>query len=324
VSLDVHQLELLRELHERGSLARVAAALHKTPSAVSQQLKALQREVGVPVAVRSGRGLQLTDAGVALARSAVGVATALAEAESAWQRFRGELAGTVRLACFHSAGELLVPGLLDRLRRWPDLVLETYDEDVSQDDFAALTADYDVVVAHRSDDLEPPGRRGLSVVPLLREPLDVALPVGHQLAGATHVTPADVIGEDWIVPPADFPIDRALSAVAARAGAPVHVVRRTTHLPLIELLVARGHGVALLPRHTTRAHRPTGIVLVPLRDLRSGRLVEALLRPDRLARRAVGLTVAQLVEEAASVTDPGTADDARDPDGTTARQDRAR
>ena len=74
----MEQLELLRELRDRGSLVAVAAALHKTPSAVSQQLKAAQRELGVPLVVRSGRGLVLTDAGTALARSAVGVATALA------------------------------------------------------------------------------------------------------------------------------------------------------------------------------------------------------------------------------------------------------
>jgi DNA-binding transcriptional LysR family regulator len=295
----VETLQLLRELHDRGSLAAVAAALHKTPSAVSQQLKAAQRELGVPLVVRSGRGLQLTDAGTALARSAVGVATALAEAEASWQRFRGAPSGTVRLACFHSAGELLVPGLLDRLRSWPGLTLETFDEDVAQDDFAALTADYDVVVAHRSDDVVAPLRADLVVVPLLREPMDVALPADHPLAARDHVTPFDVIGEDWIAPPPEFPIERVLSAIAARAGGPVRVVRRTTHLPLIELLVARGHGVALLPRHTTREHAPAGLVLVPLRDLRAGRLVEALLRPDRHARRAVRCVVDALVAEAA-------------------------
>jgi DNA-binding transcriptional LysR family regulator len=298
----VEQLELLRELHDRGSLTAVAAALHKTPSAVSQQLKAVQRELGVPLVVRAGRGLQLTDAGTALAQSAVGVATALAEAEASWQRYHGAAAGTVRLACFHSAGELLVPGLLDRLRAQPAIRLETFDEDVSQDEFAGLTADYDVVVAHRSDDVAAPERPGLTVVPLLREPLDVAVPLGHPLAGRTHVTPADVIAEDWIAPPLDFPIDRVLSAIAARAGAPVRVVRRTTHLPLIERLVARGHGVALLPRHSTRQHEPDGIVLLPLRDLRAGRLVEALMRPDRAARRVVGSVVEQLVVEAAAVT----------------------
>jgi (E)-4-hydroxy-3-methylbut-2-enyl-diphosphate synthase len=80
----------------------------------------------------------------------------------------------------------------------------------------------------------------------------VALPLDHPLARRDRVSPLDVIGEEWIAPPAEFPIDRVLTAIAARAGSPVRVVRRTTHLPLMEKLVSRGHGIALLPRHTTR------------------------------------------------------------------------
>ena len=78
--MDVRRLDLLRELAERGSVTAVAAATHRTPSAVSQQLKKLEREVGVPLTERSGRGLSLTSAGVALARSAGDVAVALARA----------------------------------------------------------------------------------------------------------------------------------------------------------------------------------------------------------------------------------------------------
>jgi DNA-binding transcriptional LysR family regulator len=235
----------------------------------------------------------------------VTVATALAAAEAAWQSYREDVGGVVRLATFYSAGELLVPGLLERLAAYPTISLETYDEDVSQDDFAALVADYDVVVAHRSDDLAEQRRSHLTVVPLLREPLDVALPLDHPLASRARVTPADVIGEDWIAPPPDFPIDRVLTAVAARAGSPVRVVRRTTHLPLIEKLVVRGHGIALLPRHSTVERAAGRFALVPLADLRAGRLIEALLRPDRAERRAVSVVLEELRAEALSVSGDG-------------------
>ncbi|MCF6744935.1 LysR family transcriptional regulator [Blastococcus sp. KM273128] len=293
------QLLLLRELAEHGSVTAVARATTRTPSAVSQQLKVLQRRLGVPLVERVGRGVRLTDAGRALADIAATVATALAVAEADWQSYRGAVAGTVRLALFHSAGELLVPGLLDRLAAHPGIVLETFDEDVLQDDFAALTSDYDIVVAHRSDDVVAPGRGRVVVRPLLREPLDVALPLDHPLAGRPRITPADVIHEDWIVPPADFPIERVLTAIAARAGAPARVVRRTIHLPLMERLVARGHGIALLPRHTTRDRAEGRLALVPLADLRAGRVIEALVRSDVAARRAVQVVLDELVAEAA-------------------------
>ena len=69
------QLELIRELADRGSVTAVATATHRTPSAVSQQLKAIQRQAGVALVEHVGRGLRLTDAGRALAASAGGVAT---------------------------------------------------------------------------------------------------------------------------------------------------------------------------------------------------------------------------------------------------------
>ncbi len=68
--MDVRRLELLRELADRGSITAVAQATHRTPSGVSQQLKRLEQEAGVPLTARVGRGIQLTDAGEALAETA--------------------------------------------------------------------------------------------------------------------------------------------------------------------------------------------------------------------------------------------------------------
>src|SRR4051794_29950368 len=296
--VDLGHLAVLRELAERGSVTAVARATSLSPSAVSQQLKVLQRRLDVVLVEWVGRGVRLTDAGRALAGIAVSVSTALAAAETEWQSYRGDVGGTVRLAMFPSAGELLVPGLIERLAP-SGIVLETFDEDVSQDDFAALTDDYDIVVAHRSDDVAAPARPRIVVRPLMREPLDVALPLDHPLAGRERVTPRDVIDEDWITPPPGYPIERVLSALAASAGSPARVVRRTMHLPLMETLVARGHGIALLPRHTTRERDEGRLALVALADLRAGRFVEALLRPDRAARRAVAVVLDALEAEAA-------------------------
>lgn len=299
------QLELLRELADRGSVTAVATATHRTPSAVSQQLKAIQRQAGVPLVERVGRGLRLTDAGLALAASANGVATALAEADAAWDAYLGRVAGTVRLASFFSAGELFVPGLVERLAVHPDLVLETFDEDVATADFAGLVVDYDIVIAHRPDDTEPPSRPDLRVTPLVREPLDVAVALDHPLAGRDEVEPSDLIGEAWISPPLEFPIEQALRALAARSGAPARIVRRTTHLPLIEGLVARGQGIALLPRYSTLGHATGRFQLLPVRGIRAGRWIEALSRPDRAARRAVREVLGALRAEADGLIDRG-------------------
>jgi DNA-binding transcriptional LysR family regulator len=113
--MDVRRLELLRELAERGSVTAVAEALHLTPSAVSQQLKTLEREAGVPLTERSGRGLSLTTAGQVLAETAKDVAVALGRAEAAWSEFVEQPRGEVSVTFFATGGEMLLPGLLTRM-----------------------------------------------------------------------------------------------------------------------------------------------------------------------------------------------------------------
>jgi DNA-binding transcriptional LysR family regulator len=296
--MDVRHLELLRELDERGSVTAVAAATHRSPSAVSQQLKTMQRQLGVALVRRVGRGVRLTEAGQALARASLAVSTAVAEAEATLETVRSGTSGAVRLAVFPSAAELLVPGLVTRMRRHPAVEVEIDDHDVSEDEFPRLTADYDVVVGHRSDGVAPPDLSGTTVVPLLREPLEVAMPLDHPLAGRERVATADVIGERWIGVPVGYPIDRVLAAMALRAGVTPDVVYRSVHLPLLENMVAAGHGVALVPRHTSAGRAVGRFHLATLENVHAGRHIEALMRPDRAVRPAVRVVVDELLAEA--------------------------
>ncbi|MDT0210446.1 LysR family transcriptional regulator [Curtobacterium sp. BRD11] len=301
VGFDIALLPVLRELAERGSVTAVAAATHRTPSAVSQQLRTLQRQAGVPLVERVGRGVRLTADGRALADMATGVATALATVESAWSEHLAGVSGTVDLAVFPSAAELLLPGLLTRMREHPGIVLELSDVDVSEGEFAPLTADHDVVIGHRPD-----GARRLDgaveTVALLREPLDVALPLDHPLADRERVGIEDVVDETWIGVPEDYPIDRVLIAMAAASDTPPSVAFRTIHLPVIENLVAAGHGIALVPRYTSGTRAAGRFRLATLADVRAGRRIEALTRPDRAVRPAVRTVLEALVAEARAVT----------------------
>lgn len=302
VDFDVQLLAVLRELAERGSVTAVAAATHRTPSAVSQQLRTLQRQVGVPLVARSGRGVHLTEDGRFLAALAVEVATAVEHVDAAWREHRGGTVGGVALAVFPSASELLLPGLLARMRAHPGIDLVLVDVDVSEDEFGPLAADHDVVVAHRPDGAPPAGRAGLETVALLREPLDIAVPLAHPLADRSRVGIDDVVGQTWIGVPEDYPIDRVLTALAAATDTPPSVAFRTIHLPAIENLVAAGHGIALVPRYTSGTRASGRFHLAELADVRAGRRIEALVRPDRLVRPGVRTVLEALVAEAAHVT----------------------
>jgi DNA-binding transcriptional LysR family regulator len=300
--MDLRSLETLRAVRSAGGVNAAAPVLHLTPSAVSQQLAALTAEMGVPLTERVGRGLRLTPAGEALADAAVDVAVAVERARAACEAFRDQPVGTVRVSAFQSAAQLLFPPLLTAVGRMPGVTLECADEDVALADFPVLADRFDVVVAHRPDGVAGWGA-GVRVVPLFREPLDVAVGPGHRLAGQDAVTPEELAGEEWITVRQGFPVAEVMAAVAARSGAAPDVAHRINDFSVAAAMVAAGHGVSLLPRHTTA--RLPGVRLLPLTGVPAGRQVDALLRPDRAERRVVRRVLDELTALAGEVDRSG-------------------
>jgi len=295
--MDVRRLELLRELAERGSITAVAAATNRTSSAVSQQLKILEREAGIPLTERRGRGIVLTGAGRMLAQTATDVAVALERADALWEDFKQAPRGDVTLTIFPTGGQMLLPGLLTAVADVPGLVLSCTDQDPLIPDFADLTPDFDIVVADAPTILPSWRERGLAVLPLMREPLDVALPEGHPLAEKATLSPRDLADETWIGVPVGFPYDLILRQIETANGTPARVAQRFLDNGIVETLVAAGHGIAILPRFTTRVHS-NGLVSRPLTGVRTIRQISALMRPDRAERPSVRLVVEALRAEA--------------------------
>lgn len=296
--MDLRTLETLRAVRSHGGVTAAAPALHLTPSAVSQQLAALTTQMGVPLTERVGRGLRLTPAGEALADAAVDVAVAVERARAACQGFHDRPVGTVRVSAFQSAAQLVFPRLLGAVATLEGITLECADEDVALADFPALTDRFDVVIAHRPDGAAD-WPSGVRVVPLFREPLDVAVGATHPLAGRAAVAPEELAGEAWITVREGFPVAPVLAAVATRSGAAPHIAHRINDFTVASAMVAAGHGISLLPRHTT-SRRP-GVRLLPLTGVPAGRRVEALLRPDRAERRVVARVVDALAVLAAEI-----------------------
>lgn len=300
--MDERRLEMLRELDRRGSVTATAASLHVTPTAVSQQLHLLEREARATLLRRVGRGIELTDAGHELAAASVHLAAAREELQARWDRYRGQVAGTVRLAVFPTAGQRFVPALLSRLAAQPGIELIVSDLDVHGDHYAPYADRFDIVVAHRplGDSAQASQRDddAFTVVPLTRERLAVAVAPGHRLADRHRVRPVTLARESWIGVPADWPFDRLLTQWFGAAGLTPHVVQRFEDLRMQEAMVAAGQGVALLPRDSVDDRDGQRLRLLDTLDGEPTRQIEAILRPDRAARAVV----AEVLEHLRSLT----------------------
>lgn len=300
--MEMRHLELLRELSARGTLAAVAAATHRTPSALSQQLRTAEREFGVPLVEPVSRGLRLTPAGQVLADGADAVCTAAAQLQARLDATIRSPRGVVSIGSLPSAATFLLPGLVRRLAG-SEITIEPDDFDLAEVDYAARTLDLDLVIAHSLTGDRPAGSDGLVSTLLCREPIDVAIPVGHPLAGAAcPLQPADLSGTTWIGVPPGYPFDTILIAVEHLIGEMLPRRVRLRDNRLIEALLPTGADLALLPRYTTPPDAE--LVLRPLAGVHCHRSVVALSRPDRAARLAVRTVLDLLVEVGHTIERP--------------------
>lgn len=299
--MDLYQLRVLRELGDRGSVAATAAALRVSPPAVSQVIASLQRGFQVPLTQRRGRIVELTDAGRALAVASADVATAMARAEAAVDAFLGDATRSVRICAFHSAAVTFFPPLTAHAQSPGFPRLECIDEDVDKESFPTLTADYDIVIGHRMTHTDPWPDDYLAVLPLLQEPMDVAVHKSHPLASQPVITPADLVGATWVSTHPGFSPADMLDAVASAAGTPMHVVHRINDFVTAAAIVAQGEHIALLPRHTVQLDATPGVVLRPLAGMHTQRRVDLLIRRERSVHKAVTIVAQTLQHIAASI-----------------------
>jgi DNA-binding transcriptional LysR family regulator len=300
--MDPARLRLLRELGDRGSVAAVALAMHVSASAVSQQLAALQAAVPVPLTVKRGRRLVLTEAGEALAVAGARVEEALADAWDAVGSFLDHDDTPVGVAAFHSAGLAFFGPLVSRLGE--GVCVSLADADVAQDRFPGLTADYDLVVAHRlPHHPEWPSER-LVVTPLLVEPLDIALHSDHPLAARPEIRTEDLRGERWISTHEGFPLAGVLDHLGALVGEAPRIDHRINEFSVAAAVVRAGAAIAVMPRTTAAPLAVDGMVLRPVAGAPLVRHVDVLARPDALARTSVRTVMGVLREVAGAATSP--------------------
>jgi DNA-binding transcriptional LysR family regulator len=249
--LDLRRLRLLRELKERGTIAAVADALQFTPSAVSQQLAMLEREAGVRLLERAGRGVRLTDAALVLVDHAEALLERAALAEADLAAAAATVTGRGRIAGFQSVLlRIALPAIETLARDAPRLRCEVIEAEPEQTLPALALGDLDLVLG---DEWQHQPRRlpaGLQRHELHRDMVHVVLPARHPVARRHRaaVPLAELAGEAWTTGHAGIGWEQMIHRTCRELGGFDPDIRHRANDATIGLaLVARGLAVTLLP-----------------------------------------------------------------------------
>jgi molybdate transport repressor ModE-like protein len=248
---DVQTLRVIKAIADEGSITAAATSLGYSQPAVSQQIKRLEKRLGVAVIERVGRSVRLTEAGRVLARHAPAVTTALDAAAGELAELRGLRVGRVRLVGFPSASPTVVPRLLTDLAEHHPGITITYVEAEPPEAVEAVRedrADIALTFSYPGDRDDPHGSSasGLAVRAVGADDLLAVLPEGHPAGDGARVRVADLADENWI---AGCPRCRGhLLELCGRAGFEPKIGFETDNFVAVESLVAKGIGVATLPR----------------------------------------------------------------------------
>lgn len=249
--LDLHSIRIVRAISEHGTISGAARALGYSQPAISQHLKRVESRLGMPLVVRAGRGVRLTEPGQVLARHAIAITSALDAANGELGDLVGLAAGVVRLAAFPTASSTLVPRLLQRMRELHPGITLTYVEAEPPEAIGMLRdglVDLAITFAYPGDRADPhrDNDTSLDTVPLFTERVVIALPSSHPLAADDSVELARLADARWI---AGCPLCRGhLLAACEAVGVDPQIELETDNAVAVLNLVAAGLGVALLPQ----------------------------------------------------------------------------
>jgi DNA-binding transcriptional LysR family regulator len=293
--IEVRRLRVLRALADHGTVTAAAEVLHLTPSAVSQQLAALESEVGQELLERRGRRVAITSAGRLLLTHTDAILTEVERAEEAMRLHAHGVTGEVRVTAFATAISLLVAPALARLRETnPGLTLVIRDAEGHQGITQLLDGDADIAIAVEHRGSPRPDDQRLVRIPLYAEPFVAVLPPSHPAVSADTIELPMLAADDWVMPSPGNPIRDVVLLACEQAGFQPRIVHQSDDFRAVGALVAAGGGVSLVPRLAVPALAMTR----PLTEPVPTRRVYAAVRQSRADHPLVTATLAVLTEVA--------------------------
>jgi DNA-binding transcriptional LysR family regulator len=260
--IDLAALTSLRAVDTHGSVVGAAEALGFTPSAISQQVKRLEKQAGVALLERVGRGVMLTEHGRRLVTDGSRLLTDLEQLESGLHRDAGRVAGRLRVAAFSTAMRgLVAPVVRTLLDQHPDLALTLTEREPWDTIDLVASGQQDLGIVHSWGDVPLHVPEHLVGVTIARDVADVIVPRGHRLASRTRVSPRDLVDEPWVATPEGTICRQWLLRMYDGTGRAPRIAHVAMEFDSHLALVGAGLGIALIPR-LGRAPLGGGVVAV--------------------------------------------------------------
>jgi DNA-binding transcriptional LysR family regulator len=277
--MDLRQLRYLVALADERHFTRAAAREHVAQPALSQQIRKLEAEVGMPLVHRTTRRVALTEAGELLADRARRVLGEVEAAQAELQQLSGLHTGRVTIGAMQTLAAIDLPLLLATFHeRHPGVELTVIEE--PSDTLAALLRSdaVDLAILSVTDRIE---RRGLVLEQLASEELVAVLPPAHALAHRKRLRFGELAGEEFVGFREGWALRHILEQAAGEAGFAPDIAFESNEVTRIRALVARGLGVAVLPRSGLDDTGADHVAAVQLVDPRPTRDVTLAWRADR-------------------------------------------
>ncbi|HSK46708.1 MAG TPA: LysR substrate-binding domain-containing protein [Coriobacteriia bacterium] len=286
---------MLREVSAKGTIAAAAESLFMSPSAVSQQMAVLEREAGVPLLQREGRGVRLTEAGKRLVANTERILAEIEHAEADLAASARGVVGRVRVSAFPTAARaILVPALVDLRAQHPNLQLSMIDLEPEESLPALKARDLDVVLTYEWDLLPSLEDPGIEREELVSERVYLALPANHPLAvrgGPVAVT--ELSDEEWIVGRDSTSMLDLVKAAGHQSGFEPRTDFHSMDFEVILAAVNAGLGVALGPALALTDVLPN-VAVREIADLQLNRSIWAAIRRGSGTNPGISVVLAAL------------------------------
>jgi len=281
--IDLIALRSLLALDAHGTVSAAASATGYTPSAVSQQIKRMERDLDVVLLDRVGRGVVLTEQGRLLVKHGHGIVRHLEAAMSGLQAEDADARGAIRIVAFSTAVRgLVAPLVADLVTTSPEVVPELVEKDPPEAVEMLAAGQTDLAIVHNWVGVPLHRPEYLQGCTLGQDVADLLVHRDHRLAGASGVTPGDLLAEPWASTPVGSICHGWFTHMFAGFAAPPTVRFWSWEFASQTRLVAEGVAVALVPR-LGRGPLPDEVVAVPLTDPVPTRVIEVLWRESMSA-----------------------------------------